>query len=66
MNGKKINLEYQRIKEKLINKCKLFCPLSVIGCGLSHIYLNEIISKSCQKNTYSLILEDDVEPFFQT
>lgn len=48
-------------KNHITKKCDLICTDSMIGCGLSHIKLaNNIINND--KNDYSLILEDDVNP----
>ena len=45
----------------ITKKCNLTCTDGMIGCGLSHIKLaNYIINND--KNDYSLILEDDVNP----
>jgi GR25 family glycosyltransferase involved in LPS biosynthesis len=41
--------------------CDNFCPNAVVGCGLSHIMLNEQIINN-DKNSFALICEDDVKP----
>jgi GR25 family glycosyltransferase involved in LPS biosynthesis len=53
----------------LTNFCKIFCPKSVIGCGLSHYILLEKIYLAHKQNrisNYSLILEDDAIPLFNS
>lgn len=52
----------KKTKNKYTTKlCNIFCPNGVVGCGISHIMLNEIISKN-DNNDFALILEDDVIP----
>lgn len=45
----------------ITKKCNLICTDGIIGCGLSHIKLANYIINN-EKNYYSLVLEDDVNP----
>ena len=40
----------------------LFTPKAIIGCGLSHILLAELLNNLSEKEDYYLIMEDDVFP----
>lgn len=55
--GKKHSL----MDNKIDPICKMTCTNSIIGCGLSHIYLNDYIYNNNDKE-YALILEDDTIP----
>jgi len=59
--GKTIKNNYNKY---LTPFSKLFTPLSVIGCGLSHTTLAEQLYKY-DKNYFSLVLEDDAIPLFK-
>ena len=49
--------------KKYINNISLdFCPTSIIGCGLSHILLSELIYK--EQYEITLIMEDDAFPLY--
>ena len=57
--GKYIDKE---LKKKLTNKfCNNFCTNSAVGCGVSHIKLNEYINNN-DNNDFALICEDDIYP----
>ena len=56
INGKKYDKKYDK---KISKMGRLICNNKILGCGLSHIILNDYISKSNLK--YALILEDDVK-----
>jgi len=60
--GKKLNLRKKNIPITTFGRNHL--PYSVIGVGLSHIYLNKYIYEN-DKNDYALILEDDMVPIFK-
>ena len=55
IDGKKVNMNNNNISRI----CKSICPKSVLGCGLSHIYLSKFILNN-DNNDYALVLEDDV------
>lgn len=51
----------ERLNERVDSVCQKFCPLSTIGCGLSHLELIRYIYDN-DPYPYALILEDDVFP----
>jgi GR25 family glycosyltransferase involved in LPS biosynthesis len=59
IHGKKIDINDHN--SKIMSFCKYTCPYSVIGCGLSHIYLNEFILNN-DPYEFALVLEDDAIP----
>lgn len=59
INGRNVN---KKILNKHVNKiCDDFCPNSVIGCGLSHLFVAKKFLET-DENEFALILEDDVIP----
>lgn len=70
MNFIRFNAVHGRnIDNKIINKyvrysCNIFCPDSVIGCGLSHILLSNYFLNN-DLNEFALILEDDAIPLYK-
>jgi GR25 family glycosyltransferase involved in LPS biosynthesis len=44
--------------------CRMLFPRSLIGCGLSHLYLIDYFLEN-DENDFCLILEDDVIPLFR-
>tara|TARA_Y200000002_G_scaffold311799_1_gene268900 strand:- start:249 stop:1076 length:828 start_codon:yes stop_codon:yes gene_type:complete len=66
--GKNIK-NFEKYNNYLSPYCKTFCPKSLIGSGLSHYILLEKIYSNHTKNSkskYSLILEDDAVPLFNS
>jgi len=64
--GKDIK-NFDKYKKYITTYCQYFCPRGLIGCGLSHYNVLDIIYKKYKqlKNTeYSLVLEDDAIPLF--
>jgi len=64
--GKEID-NFDPYQNYISSYCQYFCPRGLVGCGLSHFILLDMIYQNYQKTKdteYTLILEDDVIPIF--